>query len=104
MQREREKREREKKEREGAREGGLRLSCPLISNVAHSLPASPPGLGRRPCLRAMEPPHHPNLLIVGAKLAHGGFLLEPLHIKQTENAEKAKVAPCSPYPILSLTP
>jgi len=30
-----------------------------------------------PCLAALQPLYHSNLLIVGAQLAHGGFLLEP---------------------------
>ena len=33
-----------------------------------------------PCLAAMQPLYHSNLLIVGAQLAHGGFLLEPPNI------------------------
>lgn len=32
------------------------------------------------CLAAMQPLYHSNLLIVGAQLAHGGFLLEPPNI------------------------
>lgn len=36
----------------------------------------------------MQPLYHPNLLIVGAQLAHGGFLLEPPNIKQIENVAK----------------
>lgn len=33
-----------------------------------------------PCLAAMQPLYHSNLLIVGAQLAHGGFLLESPNI------------------------
>lgn len=33
-----------------------------------------------PCLAAMQPLYHSNLLIVGAQLAHGGFLFEPPNI------------------------
>lgn len=40
------------------------------------------------CLAVMQPLYHPNLLIVGAQLAHGGFLLEPPNIKQIENVAK----------------
>lgn len=40
------------------------------------------------CLAVMQPLYHPNLLIVGAQLAHGGFLLEPPNIKQAENVAK----------------
>lgn len=36
----------------------------------------------------MQPLYHPNLLIVGAQLAHGGFLLEPPNINQIENVAK----------------
>lgn len=40
------------------------------------------------CLAVMQPLYHPNLLIVGAQLAHGGFLLEPPDRKQIENVAK----------------
>ena len=40
----------------------------------------------------MQALYHSNLLIVGAQLAHGGFLLEPTDINWMENVEKAGVA------------
>lgn len=40
-----------------------------------------------PCSHA--PLYHPNLLIVEAQLAHGGFLLQPTHINQTETAAES---------------
>lgn len=81
---------------EGGREvrggggGRKRLSGPFISGSVPTtallllllLPIVEPwGPGEAaPCLAAMQPLYHSNLLIVGAQLAHGGFLLEPPNI------------------------
>lgn len=53
--------------------------------------------------RSHAPLYHPNLLIVEAQLAHGGFLLQPTRINQTETvAESAQpLRPVVLHPFLS---
>lgn len=53
--------------------------------------------------RSHAPLYHPNLLIVEAQLAHGGFLLQPTRINQTETvAESAQpLCPVVLHPFLS---
>lgn len=60
----------------------VQSSLPPPSLVLLLLPiAEPRGPGEAvPCLAAMQPLYHSNLLIVSAQLAHGGFLLEPPNI------------------------
>lgn len=77
----------ERGEGDGGEGGRKRLSGPFISGSAHTLRllllpiVEPWGPGEAaPCLAAMQPLYHSNLLIVGAQLAHGGFLLEPPNI------------------------
>lgn len=42
--------------------------------------------------RSHAPLYHPNLLIVEAKLAHGGFLLQPTRINQAERVVESEQA------------
>lgn len=48
--------------------------------------------------RSHAPLYHPNLLIVEAQLAHGGFLLQPTRINQTETVAES-VQPLCPHPL-----
>lgn len=48
--------------------------------------------------RSHAPLYHPNLLIVEAQLAHGGFLLQPTRINQTETVAES-VQPLRPHPL-----
>lgn len=75
------------KERQGEKEGGrdylgsssVVQPTPTLLLLLPIVEARGPGEAA-PCLAAMQPLYHSNLLIVGTQLAHGGFLLEPPNI------------------------
>lgn len=48
---------------------------------------------------SQAPLYHPNLLIVGTRLTHGGFLFQLTHIEKTEDAKH----PVQPVSFLSIT-